>query len=105
MKFVEAVELDPNPALSTIPVVVAGDAGHGAGADSEIVLPWSNTAPDGTDLGTEGSLLMALVYFPTSRCFVKSWADDHLAKVAFPMRAGMIEDGFEHVWIRCAAAG
>ena len=102
----EVVQLDTDPALCTVGVPVANEGG-GEGdtrASPGIVLPWSNATPDGRDLGTAGGLLMALVYFPSSACFLKTWADDELAKVAFPLRAPMLAEGFEHVWLRCAEA-
>ena len=74
MKFVEVVSLDPDPAVS----VLLGQPPAAAGFD-----------------------LMALVYFPSSRCFVKSWSDPAIVDEAYPLREGLYEGGFEHVWLRC----
>lgn len=46
--------------------------------------------------------LIALVYFPTSQCFAKSWSDHQITDAAYPLRQKMLEGGFEHVWIRCS---
>ena len=82
MRFVEAADLQMHES------VVACDAGL-----SEV------------DLVNAASFdLMALVYFPSSRCFVNTWSDRTVAQDAFPLRAGMRERGFRHVWLRCVDA-
>ena len=80
MKFVEVVSLDPDPAVS----VLLGEPPAAAGA---------------------GFDLMALVYFPSSRCFVKSWSDPAIVDEAYPLREGLYAGGFEHVWLRCERDG
>ena len=47
--------------------------------------------------------LMALVYFPSSRAFLDAWSDPELVDAAYPLREALLEDGFEHLWIRCEA--
>ena len=41
------------------------------------------------------------VYFPSSRCFAKTWSDPALVGGAYPLRAPLLAAGFEHIWLRC----
>ena len=76
----------------TAPWTIApGDAP--AGADSR--------GGDGGGDGGKGKVLMALVYFPSSRCFAKAWSDPALVGGAYPLRAPLLAAGFEHIWLRC----
>lgn len=45
--------------------------------------------------------LLALAYFPTTRCFVDAWSDPELVSDAFPLRRAMYRSGFAHLWLRC----
>jgi hypothetical protein len=70
---------------------------------SHLLQPWQVLLGAPPSRQPSGSFdLIALVYFPTSRCFAKSWSDDQLVEAAYPLRLKMLEDGFEHVWVRCA---
>ena len=79
MGFVEAAGLQPHESI------VACDAGF----TQEAALSFD---------------LMALVYFPSSSCFVNTWSDPKVAREAFPLRAEMRKGGFRHVWLRCTDA-
>lgn len=46
--------------------------------------------------------LLALAYFPTTRCFVDAWSDPELVRDAFPLRDALYRGGFAHLWLRCA---
>lgn len=81
MRFVEAAGLKSHES------VVSCDAGLSA-----------------RDLAAMSFDLMALVYFPSSHCFVNTWSDPTVARDAFPLRALMHEGGFRHVWLRCVDA-
>ena len=81
MRFIEAAALQSSGAS-----VVACDAGLSAEA-IELAASFD---------------LMALVYFPSTRCFVNTWSDPAtVVREGFPMRAPMRDGGFRHVWLRC----
>ena len=51
--------------------------------------------------GAGAPTLLAAVRFPSSRVFASAWADEVIATSAYPLRAQMYEDGFDHIWLRC----
>lgn len=53
--------------------------------------------------GEGGFDMLAAVYFPSSRCFTKAWSDEQVVQKGYPLRSAMLENGFEHIWLRCSA--
>jgi hypothetical protein len=66
--------------------------------ESSVVL--GSVCPD-----RAGFTMLGAVQFPCSRVFESCWSDPLVVQRGFPLRAQMWEDGFEHVWLRCDAAG
>ena len=71
----------------------------------------ASTSPNVTMLaGSEGATrpladchdLVAVMYFPSGAAFMKAWCDKEVVDKAFPMRAQLVADGFEHIWIACS---
>jgi hypothetical protein len=68
---------------------------------ASVLLGSNASGEEGEEGGQGGGGYSALIAvgFPSSRVFASCWADEAIVR-AFPLRAPMWANGFEHVWLR-----